>query len=236
MKTTFIYELIDPRTNETKYIGKTNNPQNRLRKHINESERGVISYKNNWIKGLLESGLKPIFNVIDEVLLEEWSFWERFYISLYKSWNLKLTNLTEGGDTGPCLKGKKNGMYGRKHTSETKLKIGLINKGNKYNLGKHLSKKTKLKIGLANKGNKYNLGRITSEETKNKISLANKGKIKSKKTIKKWKKSVFEYWNNSEHREEVSKRNLATKNGNYKGVILQYSKKWRVYKTMGRIT
>lgn len=38
METTFIYSLKDPRTNEIKYVGKSNNPKNRLNRHIRESK------------------------------------------------------------------------------------------------------------------------------------------------------------------------------------------------------
>src|SRR4030065_2124982 len=59
---------------------------------------------------------------------------------------------------------------GFKHTDITKLKMSLAAKGHKNNLGNHHSAETRLKIGLGNKG------KIVSEETKMKISKANKGK------------------------------------------------------------
>ena len=65
--------------------------------------------------------------------------------------------------------GKLNGMYGKKHTEETKKKISEINTGNKH------SEESKRKIGNAAKG------RLHSEETKLKISKNRKGK-KSKRT------------------------------------------------------
>jgi group I intron endonuclease len=77
-------------------------------------------------------------------------------------------------------KGNKN-MTGKKHSDETKIKIGAKsigrkNKGSKHFLGKKHSHETKKKISIKAMGNKRNLGRILSEETKLKISKANKGK------------------------------------------------------------
>jgi len=51
----------------------------------------------------------------------------------------------------------------------------LHNLGNTYTLGKKHSEETKLKIGLGSKGNKYNLGKKRSEETKQKISESHQG-------------------------------------------------------------
>ena len=89
-KTTFIYELIDPRTNEPRYIGKTNNPNYRLKNgHLNNSELKNKTYKCNWIKSLLKQNLKPTLNIIDEVNENEWQYWEKFYIGLYKEFGFK---------------------------------------------------------------------------------------------------------------------------------------------------
>jgi len=57
----------------------------------------------------------------------------------------KMSNLTSG---------EKNGMYGKTHSPEVKLLCGIINKGNKYCVGRELSEDTKTKIGNSNKGKK----------------------------------------------------------------------------------
>jgi len=120
-KTCYIYELIDPVTNVTRYIGKTIDLKLRFEKHIWEAKKGKKSYKNNWVKGLLEVNLTPIINIIDEVLESEWQFWEQFYIDLYKSWEIKLTNLTSGGE----------GCNGYKWTEENKRNFSVLMKGRK---------------------------------------------------------------------------------------------------------
>ena len=71
---------------------------------------------------------------------------------------------------------------GRKHTEESKQKISLFHKGNKYCLGRRLSKETKRKISKNNIGFK---GRKHTEETKQKISKSETGKIVSEETKQK---------------------------------------------------
>lgn len=96
---TFIYLLKDPITLDIKYIGKSDDPNNRLTEHIRKSKY-KNTYKNNWINGLLKSGNLPIMEIIDVVEKNEWSDSEKKWISHYKKLGCKLTNLTDGGDGG----------------------------------------------------------------------------------------------------------------------------------------
>jgi hypothetical protein len=93
---TYIYGLIDPITNEIRYIGKSNNPQKRYPQHINEAKLNNTK-KSNWIKKLLREYKRPELFIIDEVSKNNWQFWEEHYISLFKSWGFNLTNQTKGG-------------------------------------------------------------------------------------------------------------------------------------------
>ena len=97
-KKVYIYSLSCPKTGYIKYIGKAENPVLRLRKHIEESLRGNNTKKCNWIKSLINNNLKPILNIEDCVNENEWIFWEKHYISLYKSFGFDLKNSTNGGD------------------------------------------------------------------------------------------------------------------------------------------
>lgn len=61
--------------------------------------------------------------------------------------------------------GNKNPFFGKKHSEESKRKIGEASKGRKAFLGRHHSEKTKTRIGLANKGKKH----IISKESKKQL-------------------------------------------------------------------
>jgi len=78
-KMTYIYYLTYKNQDKPFYIGKSVNCKSRFYQHRE-------TYGKN-IK-LVE---------IDKVKDSTWLFWERYYISLFKSWGFKLTNQNNGG-------------------------------------------------------------------------------------------------------------------------------------------
>lgn len=80
-----IYKLIDPISNETRYIGLTfNDLKLRLKSHCSEKSK---SHKSNWIKKLRSNGLKPIIESIEENISSYNYCCEReiYWIEKYKS-------------------------------------------------------------------------------------------------------------------------------------------------------
>ena len=189
MDKVFIYGLIDPVTNQLRYVGKSVNPKSRFRKHIQES-KNKQTYKDRWINSIL-NGYKPELIIIDEVDLCNWEFWEKHYISYFKSIGCKLTNTTDGGDNPPNHKG-------RKRTKEE------IEKISKSNLGKKRSEETKIKISQSKKGKKIphlNNGKERSLSHRNNLSLSLKGRMSPNKG-KEFSK---------EHKEKLSKSSTSKK-------------------------
>lgn len=73
----FIYILIE--NNIPVYLGKTNKPNRRLKEHrVNFSEDVSLE-------------------VIDEVSEDEWVFWEQWWIEIFNSWGIILSNKNKGG-------------------------------------------------------------------------------------------------------------------------------------------
>jgi hypothetical protein len=97
METTNIYVLIDPRTNMVRYVGKANNVTQRYQAHLNRARKHQ-THKKNWVEQLKKEGLKPIIKIIDIVPINEWIFWETYWISQMKTWGFDLINYTNGGD------------------------------------------------------------------------------------------------------------------------------------------
>ena len=97
MKTTFIYVLRCPITNDIRYVGKANKPKDRYIKHL-DPKANEGSYKHNWVQSLLKQDLKPILEVIDEVPIEKWHSHEKAYIKKFLDEGCKLVNCTDGGD------------------------------------------------------------------------------------------------------------------------------------------
>jgi predicted GIY-YIG superfamily endonuclease len=89
--TTKIYVLKCPNTNEIKYVGKTNNPEQRLKAHNNKT-RDLGTHKRNWINKLREEKKKPIFEIIEEVPIELWQEKEKYWIEYYINIGCKLVN------------------------------------------------------------------------------------------------------------------------------------------------
>lgn len=174
MKTVKIYSLNCPITYEVRYIGKTSlSLKQRLNTHMQcKLEKNHRYY---WLKSLKEKGLKPSIELVDEVGIDNWEFWEQWYILLFKQWGFNLVNCSEGGEGFkenhiPWNKGKTN-----IHSKEALKKLSLLQKG------KHVSNETKLKISLALKGKKKP---NRSKAHAKKIALANTGKTAWNKGIK----------------------------------------------------
>lgn len=97
MGTTYIYVLRCPLSNKVRYVGKTNNPKERYKNHLNRlHNKGT--HKANWIVHLRNKGLRPIFEIIEEVDIKNWKSKEKYYISHYIDEGCDLVNHTEGGD------------------------------------------------------------------------------------------------------------------------------------------
>lgn len=120
MKKYYGYHLIDPNTNEVRYIGITCRPNKRFKEHIYSAKRKK-SHKDKWILKLLENNRLPIQKIVYE------SFSKDDVLKFEKESILKyenLTNSTDGGDyftfTPDVIekmkklnKGKNNPNYGK---------------------------------------------------------------------------------------------------------------------------
>ncbi|OHC00341.1 MAG: hypothetical protein A2Z57_04420 [Planctomycetes bacterium RIFCSPHIGHO2_12_39_6] len=71
---TYIYTLSDPRNNQVRYVGKTNNLRTRFINHLREDYKGR---KPNWIKSLKNKGLLPIIEAVDFVPENDWKLGEK---------------------------------------------------------------------------------------------------------------------------------------------------------------
>lgn len=92
--TTFIYALCDPDSGRVRYVGKSNDPESRLKSHKNEVG---ANRKCRWIQSLLSSGKSPVLTVIAEVPRDSWQEHERRWIAYYRGIYSDLTNHCDGG-------------------------------------------------------------------------------------------------------------------------------------------
>ena len=134
-KTTFIYTLsTKEEPNNIRYIGKTDNPKDRIERHIQPYYLNEGTYKANWLKSELNKVNTPILTVIDEVYFAEWQFWESYWIEQFRAWGFKLTNGTTGGE-GLIL--TKDLINKRTKTRMDNTALKIIDKIKFYNIQKN---------------------------------------------------------------------------------------------------
>ncbi len=91
----YVYKLVDPRDSEVRYIGMTHDPHMRYLHHIQGKEGTQL--KRDWIRELIEAGLKPRMDIIEshedrEVIQQR----EKHWILTYQRCRAKLLNAQRG--------------------------------------------------------------------------------------------------------------------------------------------
>jgi hypothetical protein len=166
-----VYVLIDPRDDLIRYVGVTvRSKRLRMNEHLSKARKGGQSYRDSWLRQLLDLKLKPKLQVIETVDESEWEAAEKRWIKHFKDAGARLTNLTDGGEGNP----------GYVPTPELRAKWSAIRKGKKYPpgrkgamLGKNHDIFARAKISAAG------IGRRHTDESKAKLSAAHKGKVLS---------------------------------------------------------
>jgi group I intron endonuclease len=175
-----IYKLIDPISNEIRYVGLTfNDLKQRLKSHLSEKSN---SHKSNWIKKLKSIGLKPIIESIENNISSYDEVCEReiYWIERFKQEGHPLTNMASGGN--------KN----KKMSEETKRRMSESGKNRKIKTV--LSEETKKILRQIAKE------RFENEEERERLRISNKKYEDSKTEEQKLNdiliqdcKSVYQY-------------------------------------------
>ena len=193
---TFIYALCDPDTAMVRYVGKSDNPEKRLRGHFYEKSK---THKTNWINTLKKQNKKPVLKIIEEVDRSAWEASEIKWIAYYRNLSGNLTNTTDGGDylvhTPEICRKISESKMGHIVTEETRKKISLAKKNPSIEYRKKLSEALK--------------GRKLSSETRKKMSQAFKGRVYSKETRSKMPVAQYGKTHSYETREKLSRATKA---------------------------
>ena len=193
-----IYVLKHPDTSEIRYVGKTvRSLSKRLGNHIaNAKGNKHNKHLSNWIINILNTGKRPIIELIEECDNSVWEEREKYWISQYTN----LINLTEGGD----------GCVGFIHDQETISKLRLVNLGRKHTdefkeaMSRRLkgvphSKEHTAKIAKANTGKK------ASEATKKRLSESHRGIKQSEESKRKKSETIKAWWAKRKSSEDIVK-------------------------------
>jgi hypothetical protein len=190
-----IYGLVDPRTNEVRYIGKSTRGLSRPKEHRKKSANTGEDHKSRWIRSLLAAGLEYQIRVLEEVAdedAEHLGLFERYWIAQAREVGWRLTNATDGGDGTPGLRCPEErrarisaAKRGKKLSAEVRARMSaaqrkrpmtpsrrekIVNGTRKYWLGRKHTPESLAKMSAAHKG------REVSVEQRRKISAASGGR------------------------------------------------------------
>jgi len=94
-KVSYIYGLKDPRDGLFYYVGKSNDPDARLKQHL---EKRQNKSKIAWIEDLESDGMLPELVILEIVERSKWKEQERYWIAKGREDGWPLTNMSAGGD------------------------------------------------------------------------------------------------------------------------------------------
>ena len=163
-KATYIYVLRDPTGSSTSiYIGASVNPKLRFKTHLTPSLLRANNHKNNWIKSLLEKGVKPYLSYIDIVEPDcDWQRVEINYIAYFRTLHgtSQILNATDGG----------HGTRGRIYLPPSQETIAKMRAAH---LGQTVSPEQKIAISRALKG------RVISADIVERVAAKHRGMKRS---------------------------------------------------------
>ena len=173
MNKVVIYGIVDPISNQLRYVGQTSNFIKRKSSHIRTALKGTNnSHLYNWLSSLFRSSINPEFIIFEECNIKDLDDLEVFYIDYFKMIGCNLTNSCVGG----------NSRRGFKMRESSKKIVSEKLKGNSWNKGKKLSKETKDKMSISQLGRKH---------TKTSIEKMRLVKIKNKPIIQREKGGLY---------------------------------------------
>lgn len=178
-----IYEIVNT-ANGKRYIGSAVDFKKRHREHFNALKRQ--KHRNSHLQSAWDKHGESVFQFLPMMTVEDptkLTWWEqRFLEALKPEYNISLSAVAP--------------MMGRKHSSQTKIRMSTAQKGNTNSLGSKRSPEVSAKLSVLRKGklkgplsddhraaiSAGNRGKKLSSETITKISESNKGQKRSPET------------------------------------------------------
>ena len=216
MKHYAVYYLIDPETQEKRYVGISNDPYRRFHAHLDATAH-PRRHSACWIRGLQTRGLRPILRVAALVQSQEEA--KRVEIALIAQLP-GLTNISEGGEGGSGVRWSEERkaaqaarMRERYRDPRARAKLGEATKrgwdnpesrarASKASAGRRMSEEAKTRIATTLTGH------AVSTETREKLRRAISGKKHTEETRLKMSQSHRGHLTSEEARLKISIANL----------------------------
>ena len=185
-ETVFIYGLVDPISNEIRYVGKSVDPEGRLEQHIKDQSH---VYRTYWIRSLLKRGLKPTCIILERVEpSNDWEASERYWIAYGHEQGWRLTNLTSGGDGLHDPSPETRAKMSKSQKARGPLSMKARASYSRAFKGRKLTKEWKEKISGSL------IGHTVSRYTRKLLSMFNKGKKRTVEARAKSSKAMKALW------------------------------------------
>lgn len=168
--TTFIYGLTDPRTGDLRWVGKSDDPQRRLRGHIGSRYRDTP--RGAWVRDLWALDLVPVLVLFEEVAMADWPVAECEWIERKRAEGCPLLNINRGGGGGDTrVHGKPDvrRKMSRSHKASP-LALAACERMQASTRGVPKTPEHRAKIGAAQ------VGKVVSPQARRALSAAKRGK------------------------------------------------------------
>lgn len=195
MKKYLIYALTDPRTNEIRYVGKSESGLRRPRAHRCPSNH-TKTHCSRWIAELTTAGLTYGIQVLEEVTAADLlDVAECRWIARLRTEGCPLTNITDGGGgtrgwrwTDEQRQRQSDRLRGRPLSEDTRQRLSAAQTGHQH------STETLAKMSATRKGRTPSaehrtalahagMGHPVSDEARAKMAAAKQGKKRSRESV-----------------------------------------------------
>ncbi len=127
---TYIYRVCCPATKQPVYIGKSNNPEERIRQHLSDAKHRCKTRFHKWLSKL---DCKPILQIFMAVPVALWEESEVRVIAAHRK-QFKLFNSAVGGNAPKPVDGVKEKVRKLKMEMNRSLRQGYVSERTKQKL------------------------------------------------------------------------------------------------------